>query len=658
MRNHLIFLIITLLTVEVGLAQGLIPRQALFAEEVLGFITLASNGKQIYYQQLPEERDRLYAMNIKSKATEVITLPGQLRQLLHFDADRLILLLTVNEKEELFSLDAGNQLSNISIPFQTERLDLRQTVASGGVVVLVQRANRDSTGFYWLEKSNKLSWILPFEGARDVFFDENANPIAKQQTESNGGYSLHYLKSDNWHPFRNFGWNESQFIGGLQKIISVSNNGQFIFFTDNQNSDKNQIVRLDLRDTSFKTLAVPDYADILPFGALLNIRHEPAIAVALFAKSEHHLIDATYWSDLQVLQKNIPGDISFAGQSWDGETLLIRAFTGHTQRYYVYNRRDQSLEYLLNDMPHLNDYEFAARTAFTMETSDGFHLPMHVYLPNGSDHNEDGIPDEPLPTVMYVHGGPWVGILHWNQWLHTRNFQLLANRGYAVIVTEFRGTTGLGKKVTEAAYNTWGSDMTRDKAEIAQWAIAKGIADKDKIGILGWSYGGYAAMAGLAFHPDLYACGIGMYGIADLESFCETPFAQNFVWQEHVGNIQTEDGRNLLRKHSPINAVAQIKSPLLLTTGSKDQRVPQAQSESMAQAMKKAKKEFSYFYYPEEGHDYRAPESWISFWAVAEDFLAKHLGGKKEVPGDDLEKGNFVVVEAGNSILQNIQKKE
>ncbi len=288
-----------------------------------------------------------------------------------------------------------------------------------------------------------------------------------------------------------------------------------------------------------------------------------------------------------------------------------------------------------------------------MKARDGLELPIHVYLPPGSDSDNDGIPDKPLPTVLYVHGGPWVGVAQWNNWFHTRNFQLLANRGYAVINTEFRGATGMGKAFVDAGDKEWGRKMHYDKVDVSRWAIDQGIAATDKLAIWGWSYGSYATNAALAFSPDLFACGLSMYGPADLDAFCRIPFTDSELWRSRVGNPNTAEGTMLLQKYSPQNYIHQIKKPLLLTTGSKDARVPQSQVDNFANALAEAGKEVIYFYYQEEGHDYRAPESWISFWAVGEQFLHDHIGGKQQPSAGDFEKGNLKVVH-GQSYIEGM----
>lgn len=636
-----IFLMICWLAANNLLAQPLIPRQELFDSRTKINIVLSGDGQTVYYLKVPRELSTIYAHHIVSRRTNKIQLPGRVRRFAAISAQAMVATV-VNQGKEEVRLIANRKVSENLLSANAKRVRLKMIVGKGAVL-LIQHAQRDSTGYYFLTADRSLKFILPFEGFQDVFTDAEGNPVAAQRRNTDGSFGLFLRKKNQWKPWIRFPWNEGHFLGGLQKIVSVSNNGKDVYFTDNRDVDKNQLKKYHISTGKTTTLLTPQKADILPFGMLLNGQnHQPAIMVSIFAQSQYHIVDPTYAKDLAYLRKAIPYDISFADQSWDGQQLLIRAFTGHTHRYYHYHRKTQLLTYLFTDKPHLEKYALSDRIFHQFTTSDGLNLPMHLYLPPGADQNQDGIPDTPLPTVIYIHGGPWVGIIHFNSWLHQRNYQLLANRGYAVIVAEFRGTTGLGKEITRRSYKKWGTDMTHDIAELADWAIAKKVAIKDKLGLWGWSYGGYSTLAGLAFYPKKYACGISMYGPPVLMPDSLLAGYNDITWHTRVGHPVKE--RAMLDKHSPINFAKNFQSPLLLTTGSKDHLIMQYSVDTMANRLHKAGKDITYFYYPKEGHDYRRKASWVSFWAHSEAFLQKHLGGKAEPVGNDLQNPGYVMV--------------
>jgi dipeptidyl aminopeptidase/acylaminoacyl peptidase len=468
--------------------------------------------------------------------------------------------------------------------------------------------------------------------------------VAAMKPNDQGGNTILRRHDGEWIEVFKYPSAPDMFIGGLTKIISASLDGKTIYATDYTNKDKTTLVSIDVKTGQVTEMVSDPDADILPFGATVNLDGKPTSVVALWGDSKRHFLEPAVEKDFSFLNNELKTNIGFAGASQNDSTWLVRTLDGGPQTYYLYNRSGRKLAKLFNDYPYLDGYDLATRKAYTVTTRDGIRLPVHVYVPPGMS-KVDGSPKTPLPTIIYVHGGPWAGVTHWNSWFHNRNFQLLANRGYVVINMEFRGTTGLGKKVTEAGNLQWGEAMHYDIVDVASWAIKAGIANRNKVGIWGWSYGGYAANYALGAAPDLFSCGISMYGISDLYRFCQLPFADNDTWRTRVGDFNMAEGAALLRQHSPTNYLKNIKSPILLTTGSLDDRIPQdTQVDSFAKALDEAGKEVIYFFYPKEGHDFEQPESWISFWAVAEYFLHQNLGGRKEARKEDIENGNLEIM--------------
>jgi dipeptidyl aminopeptidase/acylaminoacyl peptidase len=438
------------------------------------------------------------------------------------------------------------------------------------------------------------------------------------------------------------------YVGGFNQILSVTNDGKKMYMTDNSVGDKTALYEVDVPTGKMTELAKDEFADILPYGATYNSDGKPTAVLGLFADSRRHFTDESVKADFEVLRVKL-GNVKWVGGSQDDNTWLIGEMNGGPVRYHVFKRKELEIKYLFNDYSFLERYTLAERKAHAVKARNDITLPVHVYLPPGTDDDGDGIPSEPLPTIVYMHGGPWVGIRQWNQWNYLRHFQLLANRGYAVINIEFRGTTGLGKKVHELGKQQWGEGMNLDIADISDWAMKQGIANPRKIGLLGWSYGGYAAAAGLAFNPKGYACGVNMFGPTDLLEFVKNN-RDTEKWHDLVGNPHTEEGEALLKKHSPSYAVDNILSPILMTTGGKDERVPQSQLDNFAKLLKEKNKDVIYFTYPEEGHIFKDTGSWISFWAITEAFLKEHLDGRAEGRNDAVEQGNMKVVLGGKFI--------
>ncbi len=274
---------------------------------------------------------------------------------------------------------------------------------------------------------------------------------------------------------------------------------------------------------------------------------------------------------------------------------------------------------------------------------DGMTLPSYLTLPKSADANNDGKADKAVPMVLFVHGGPWArdgyGFNSYHQWM--------ANRGYAVLSVNFRGSTGFGKNFISAGNLEWGRKMQDDLTDAVAWAVKNGVAQKDKVAIMGGSYGGYATLAGMTYTPEVYACGVDIVGPSNLETLLKTipPYWVPIVSQFHqrMGNPNTPEGLALLKERSPLYSADKIVRPLLIGQGANDPRVNQAELDQIVSAMKAKNIPVTYVLFPDEGHGFAKPANNIAFNAVTEGFLSKCLGGRAEPIGDTVRKSTAKV---------------
>ena len=257
---------------------------------------------------------------------------------------------------------------------------------------------------------------------------------------------------------------------------------------------------------------------------------------------------------------------------------------------------------------------------------------------------------KPLPMVLWVHGGPW-----WRDvWGYDPVHQWLANRGFAVLSVNYRGSTGFGKKFVNAGNGEWGGKMHDDLIDAVQWAISKKIADPKRIAIMGGSYGGFAALVGLTSTPDTFACGVDIVGPSNLVTFLETMPVDwqptQDQWTKRVGDHRTEEGRALLMQRSPINHIDQIIKPLLIAHGGNDPRVKRSESDQIVKTLKRSGVPVTYVIYPDEGHGFSRPENRLSFYAVVESFLGEHLGGRIQPIGADFRGSTIDIPVGGEQI--------
>ena len=302
--------------------------------------------------------------------------------------------------------------------------------------------------------------------------------------------------------------------------------------------------------------------------------------------------------------------------------MLVRSLGDKTRgSYYFYDRTAGDFHKLVDVSPWLKEDQLADMKPISFQSRDGLTLHGYLTLPRGVD-------PKGLPMVLNPHGGPWAR----DSWGFDAEVQFLANRGYAVLGINYRGSTGYGRKFWEASFKEWGRTMQDDLSDGVKWMIGQGVADPKRVGIYGGSYGGYAVLAGMTFSPELYACGVDYVGVANLFTFMKTvpPYWVPFLkmMQEMVGDPDKD--KALLEAASPVFHVDKIRAPLFIAQGANDPRVNKAESDQMVAALKKRGIDVPYMVKDNEGHGFHNEENRFDFYGAMEKFLAKYLGGRTE----------------------------
>jgi len=358
-------------------------------------------------------------------------------------------------------------------------------------------------------------------------------------------------------------------------------------------------------------------------------------------------LDDAVAGDLAVLNELTDGDLQVVSRTLDDSVWFVAYDVDNGPvRYYRYDRAAKRAEFLFTDRDALAEAPLVRMHPAVVKSRDGLDLVSYLSLPAGTDDDGDGRPDEPQPMVLWVHGGPWGR----DEWGFDSIHQWLANRGYAVLSVNFRGSTGFGKEFINAANLEWAGKMHDDLIDAVEWAVKEGIADPARVAIGGGSYGGYATLVGMTMTPEVFACGVDLVGPSNLITLLDNvpeywiPLLPLFT--SRVGDNNTEEGKALLQERSPLNYVERICRPLLIGQGANDPRVKQQESDQIVEAMQERDIPVTYCLYSDEGHGFGRPENSMSFWAVAEAFLAEHLGGRYEPIGDAFE-GSTIEVRAG-----------
>jgi dipeptidyl aminopeptidase/acylaminoacyl peptidase len=403
--------------------------------------------------------------------------------------------------------------------------------------------------------------------------------------------------------------------------LGFTKDGKSVYLQDSRNVNAGRLVKINLETNELTVIAEDPQYDVSD--AMIHPDTYEIQAVA-FNKDrvEWQVLDPSIKLDFDRIGDIHQGDFSIVSRDDADETWIV-AFTvdNGPVPYYTYHRKEQTADFLFTNQPELEHYTLDTMEPITFTARDG--LTIHAYLTRPAGEQQSN-----LPLVINVHGGPWTR----DTWRYNPVAQWLANRGYACLQINYRGSTGYGKEFLNAGDREWGRKMHYDLIDGVNWAIQQGIANPGKIAIYGGSYGGYAALIGATFTPDVFCCAVDIVGPSNLNSLIKSfpPYWATFLHSYHkrVGNPDTDE--EFLKSRSPLFSVDNIKIPLLIAQGANDPRVKQAEAEQIVAALKNKGLEYEYILFPDEGHGFAKPENRIKFYAAAEKFLAQHLGGRYE----------------------------
>lgn len=432
-----------------------------------------------------------------------------------------------------------------------------------------------------------------------------------------GGYDLLYRPSvdQDWQTLRHWGPEDE---GGP---VEFSADGKTLYIEGSHEANASRLLALDLETMAETVIAEDPQYDL--GGVLIHPTNRQLQAVSFYRdKLEWQILDPRLEADFQTLAQLRRGEYRIVSRNLEDTVWLVAYLTDNGPVYYYqYDRARQTSTLLFSNQPQLENLDLAAMQPVAFESRDG--LMLHGYLTTPV-----GIPSENLPTILLVHGGPWVR----DTWGYSPMVQWLANRGYAVLQVNYRGSTGYGKQFVNISNREWAGTMHDDLIDAVNWLVDQGITDRDRIAIMGGSYGGYATLVGLTFTPDVFAAGVDIVGPSNLVTLLQTipPYwaPMKAMFQKRVGDLETEE--DFLKSRSPLFFVERIQKPLLIGQGANDPRVKQAESEQIFEAMQSAGKPVEYIVYADEGHGFARPENRLHFYAHAEEFLAKYLGGRAE----------------------------
>jgi dipeptidyl aminopeptidase/acylaminoacyl peptidase len=634
----------------------LIPRSAIFADEDKLSVRLSPDGKTIVYIAPTDKGDEVFATPTADPSSSRLLFSqtdglGNLQW--SYSSQQLIFLKAVGQDTHLFLFNlADKQIRDLTpqtgVSARIEKLSPEHPQE---VLIGLKQGEAARFDLYRLNlQTGESTLLLKNDSYNSFICDDEFRPRVAIRRTADEGYELFSFKaSGKWELLDRFNYEEAR----LSLPAALSKEGTTLYFVDNRNTDKAILKSIDLNTGKTRILATDPFADMRSALLLHPRTRQVQSASAVYGRLRRQFFDPTIKKDFLYLSTLHSGDVGVAGRSLDDRIWLINYLDGGPSRYYVYDRIAYKARFLFLSQSAIQPFALARRQTVVVPTRDGLKLPGDLYVPSWSHAGRGKLLDHPLPMLLYVHGGPSVAY-DWDFWLVNRSLQLLANRGYVVFRVEFRGVEGFGKKIREAGAREWGRKMNDDLIDAVDWAVKQGITEKDKVGLWGWSYGGYATLAALTFTPDVFACGMAMYHPTDLQTMMETRSGQlRIFWRRLVGDETTTDGRAQLHEQSPLYFTDRITKPLLITHGALDTNVPRKYSDDFVAAMKQQQKPVTYLLYADEGHDYQRKESWVSLFAVAERFFHEHLGGRYEPYGNDFAGSSMQVIE-GETLIPEL----
>jgi len=404
--------------------------------------------------------------------------------------------------------------------------------------------------------------------------------------------------------------------------VAFTKDGGSLYLLDSREANAGRLVRLTLATGATEVLAEDPTYDVSDVMVNPDTNEIEAVAFTKERRDWQVLSDAVK-ADFEAVRALDQGDFSIYSRDDADRTWIVGFLKDNGPvSYYSYDRESKKGTFLFDSRPELREYTLAPMEPVSFTASDGLTVHGYITYPVGSGRKN-------LPLVLNVHGGPW----YRDTWGYNPEAQWLANRGYACLQVNFRGSTGYGKEFLNAGDREWAGKMHTDLVDAVNWAVQSGVADPKRVAIYGGSYGGYAALVGATFTPDLFTCAVAASAPSNLITFIETvpPYWSSMlgVLHKRIGN--PVDDREFLESRSPLFKVDAIKIPMMIVHGANDPRVKQAEAEQIVAAMQAKGIPHEYLLFPDEGHGLVRPGNRLKFYAAAEKFLSAHLGGRAEV---------------------------
>ena len=607
---------------------GLIPIRDLFIniDSQLGY-RLSPDGKKIGWMAVKKRRVTIFFKTIGESDVKVINTHSP-RSIFGFhwaqDSQRMLYHQDRegNENSHVYLVDTRHpERKPVDLtPFDETKARIHKILRTDPENVLIEHNQRDKAVYdLYCVNLNTLELTQIAKNPGGVFSwitDDNGNLRARMRKTAQEDRILEVLNPSEKSWEKIIMWAMEDWVN----YLSFTKDNKSMWLLSNRNRDRMGLVHFDLESGKEILIYEDPKVDLGPV-IISYLTKKPIVAISYPDYPKFHFFDEESKKDFMIFRKSGPVGLRLMSTDNSERLVTLSVYTDKTVEYYLF-KRDTKEKALLSRHP-ISSYEEALSTVqpISFNSRDGLTIHGYLTIPKGSSGQN-------LPMVVLVHGGPW----YRDYWGYKDRVQFLANRGYAVLQINYRGSTGYGRVFREAAVGEFAGKMHTDLIDGVQWAIRKGIADPQKIGVYGHSYGGYATLVGLTFTPETFACGVDAVGPSNLVTLLESvpKYWKHWMgyWYKYVGTPKNPEDRREMEEKSPLFRVSGIKRPLLIAQGGNDPRVKKKESDQIVSAMREAGKEVEYLLFSDEGHSFTHWKNRLVFYRKVEDFLAKHLGGR------------------------------
>ena len=629
-KNVIIVLFISIFIPSLSFASQtpeLIPRSVLFGNPEKAQPAISPDGTKLAYLA-PDSNGVLnvWISDLDLSNPKLVTKaegPGVRQYFWHYDSKHILYLKDFdgNENAHLYIADFESEQDLDLTPFDGVKVNVVAYRKEFPNTMLISM-NLKKKEFFDIYRLNLTSGDIKFHSpclanGKQAIVDKNLFVRGFIVAENHGGSSVYVRKS------KNDRWARVLKVGVEDSVMGVgfSDDNAFLHLFTSVGRPTISFQKLDLRTKKLECLYQDENYDMR--SAYFDPKTGKLLAIAIEKENlEWMLIEKTFEKTLKEIQSIPNSQVDILDADLNDDYILVSVDQkGQVPKFYLYDRTKNGMTFLFSPRPELSSYELAETEGISFTARDGMKLYGYITMPKTSNKSN-------LPCVVMVHGGPWTRDLS----RHSGAVQWLANRGYVVLQVNFRGSTGYGKEYFLAGKKEWGAKMQDDIIDAKNYLVSLNLIDSEKVAIDGGSYGGYAALCGLAFTPEEFACGVDVVGPSNLVTLMENVPSWWVSFRSFhsyfIGDVLTE--KDFLESRSPLFKADQITKPLLIAQGANDPRVSKQESDQIVERMKDNNKSVEYLLFENEGHNFQRPETRLTFYEKAEQFLAAHLGGRAE----------------------------